>query len=240
MRGRRNAPDSVSFQRAARASGQPGLDVDQIVKAAVTIADDEGLQAVTMRRVARELGRSAVMSLYRHVLNRDDVVELMIDAVIGEALAELGPADTMRSFLREEALTRRRVLLRHPWAVEASAGRAALGPNSLAYVERMLSAVEEFGVEADLAQSMVNAVDAYTTGFVSDQVARARAVERSGMAPEDILATIGPYMREAVESGKYPALARFMADHRHPTPDESFEFGLDRLLDGFEAYLGRT
>jgi hypothetical protein len=112
-----------------------------------------------------------------------------------------------------------------------------LGPNSLAYFERMLGALDCLGVEPNMAQAITGTVNSYTIGFVSDEVARARALEAQGQSPDEVRAAFGPYVQDVLKTGDCPALARFIAEHHHPTADEAFEFGLDRLLDGIEGYL---
>ena len=88
-----------------------------------------------------------------------------------------------------------------------------------------------------MAQALTGTVNSYTVGFVSDEVARTRAGEAHGQSPDEMRAAFGPYVQDVLKTGDYPALARFIAEHHHPTSDEAFEFGLDRLLDGIEAYL---
>jgi AcrR family transcriptional regulator len=206
-----------------------------MVECAISIADAEGLAALSMRRVARELGRPAVMSLYRHVQSKDDLIDLMLDQVIGEAAVVSAADQDWHATLRDGAIARRAAMLRHPWAIEASAGRAPIGPNSLAQMEHTLEAIAGLSITLDLAVSIFDCVSAYTMGSVADDIARQGEWEQHTITVEQGR----HYMLDAMATGAYPTLARFVADHRHPSSDERFQFGLDRLLDGVATLLER-
>jgi len=216
-------------------TSRSSLDIGRMVESAISIADAEGLGALSMRRVAKELGRPAVMSLYRHVHSKDDLIDLMLDQVLGEAAVVSGAERDWRGTLRDGAIARRTTMLRHPWAIEASAGRALLGPHSLAQMERALEALDGAGITLDLAFSIFACVDAYTMGAVADDIARRGSWEQHSLKAE----RSRPDLSEAMASGAYPALARFVTGHRHPSSDERFHFGLDRLLDGVAMLLER-
>jgi AcrR family transcriptional regulator len=230
------AESTADFQEARGRRSRPTLDAERMVACAISIADAEGLGALSMRRVARELERHAVMSLYRHVQSKDDLIDLMLDQVLGEAAVMPAADQDWRATLRDGAMARRATMLRHPWAIEASAGRALLGPHSLEQMERTLEALDGVGITPDLAFSIFGCVDAYTAGSVADDIARQGAWEQHTLKA----ARSRPDLSEAMASGAYPALARFVAGHRHPTSDERFQFGLDRLLDGVATLLGDT
>lgn len=219
--------------KAQTDDSRPGLDIGRMVECAISIADAEGLGALSMRRVAKELGRPAVMSLYRHVESKDDLLDLMLDRVLGEAVVVTAADRDWRGTLRDGAVARRTTMLRHPWAIEASAGRALLGPSSLEQMERALEALDSAGITPDLAFLIFGCVDAYTMGAVADDIARQASWEQHTLKAE----RSRPDLSAAMASGAYPALARFVAGHRHPTSDERFQFGLERLLDGIATLL---
>jgi AcrR family transcriptional regulator len=235
-RGATGVPGSpVVFERAQTDGSRSGLDIDRMVECAISIADAEGLVALSMRRVARELGRPAVMSLYRHVQSKDDLIDLMLDRVVGEATVVSAADQDWRVTLRDSAIARRAVMLRHPWAIEVSAGRALLGPYSLGQMERTLEALDGLGITLDLAFSIFGCVDAYTMGSVADEIARQGSWDQHTLKVQ----RSRPDLSEAMASGAYPLLARFVAGHRHPSSDERFQFGLDRLLDGVATLVER-
>ena len=231
-----SAGPPAAFERAQTDGSRSGLDIGRMVECAISIADAEGLVALSMRRVARELGRPAVMSLYRHVRSKDDLIDLMLDQVLGEAAVVSAADQGWRVTLHDGAIARRATMLRHPWAIEASAGRALLGPHSLGQMERTLEALDGVGITPDLAFSIFGCVDAYTMGSVADDIARQGTWERHVAAAE----RSRPDISEAIATGAYPALARFVAGHRHPSSDERFQFGLERLLDGVATLLERA
>jgi AcrR family transcriptional regulator len=233
-----SAGSPTVFERAQADDSRSGLHIGRMVECAISIADAEGLVALSMRRVARELGRPAVMSLYRHVQSKDDLIDLMLDQVVGEAAAVSVADQGWRATLRDGAIAQRAAMLRHPWAIEASAGRPLIGPHSLSHIDRTLEALEALGIALNLAVSIFDCVDAYTRGSVADEVAREGAGERHTLTAEQLRRSVA-YMSEAMASGAYPTLARFVAGHKHASSDERFEFGLDRLLDGVATLLER-
>ncbi|MEV4257917.1 TetR/AcrR family transcriptional regulator, partial [Spirillospora sp. NPDC049652] len=121
--------DGLVWTKERREPRRRAPSVERFVKRAVAIADAEGLDAVSMRRVAKDLG-SGTASLYRYIANRDELLDLMIDAVQGED-APPGPTGDWRADLGAHARRMRAVLLRHPWLGAELTGRPALGPNSL-------------------------------------------------------------------------------------------------------------
>src|SRR5262245_567963 len=119
---------------------KPAFSRDDVAAAAVRIADAEGIEAVSMRRIATELG-AGTASLYRYVAKKDDVFELMIDAVVGE-VGEAEGAKGWRATLRALAYLWRQTSLRHPWFAILTSARSPLGPNSLGWLERTLAAFD--------------------------------------------------------------------------------------------------
>ncbi|WP_067708615.1 TetR/AcrR family transcriptional regulator [Nocardia yamanashiensis] len=204
--------------------------VDRIVRAACAVADTEGLPAVSMRRVATDLG-SGTASLYRYVANRDELLDLMIDAVQGEtALAE--PSGDWRADLAELANQLRATLLRHPWLGPELSGRPALGPNALRRHDRALAAVAPLTSDATLASQIVQTVMSYVFGAVNQELAEIQVQQRTGLTEDQWRASVGPYVRAVIESGEYPHLAKRVLEAEDPGSAEQFAFGLACVLDG--------
>lgn len=236
--GASSSPRALIWERIRHASrdSQAGLSWGQIVRAAVSIADAEGLDHVTMRRVASGLGSSA-MSLYRHVSNKDDLLDLMLDEVFGEIpLGEDVPGD-WRAALRRLACESRTVFKRHPWLSTLLNTRPTLGPNYLRWFEASLAAVAPLGVDPATAARMVGALYAYVGGTVSYELAEEENTRRTGLTEEDKRASVASYLDAVIRGGSHPHFARFVTEGIVLDPEQSFSFGLDCLLQGFAACL---
>ena len=207
--------------------------VDQYVAAALAVADAEGLAAVSMRRVAGDLG-SGTATLYRYIASRDELVDLMVDAAQGEdPLPE--PTRDWRADLAVVAHSLRTTLLRHPWLAGELAGRPALGPNSLRRSESALRAAVALTPDITLASQALAAVRAYVLGSVATQQAARSAEQRTGLTEEQWQRSMGPYISEVLAAGEHPMLARRVLEGEELDPDVEFAFGLDCVLDGLAA-----
>jgi AcrR family transcriptional regulator len=218
---------------------QPPLTRDQIAAAAITVADTLGADGISMRRVAAELG-CGTMSLYRHVRNKDELIDIMIDAVAGEGGAPPGaPCGDWRADLGELARRTRDMMLRHPWLAVLLPRRPVLGPNMLAALEFSLSAVGGLGLSTDEMVGMVRTVNAFVHGYTLNELA-----ERQWRRPPAELAEDGwqaavlPYVRHLTETGKYPYFTRMVIEAEDfPDPDADFRWQLERILDGLTAAI---
>jgi AcrR family transcriptional regulator len=190
-----------------------------------------------MRRVAGDLG-SGTATLYRYITNRDELVDLMVDAAQGEdPLPEA--ARGWRADLAAVAHALRATLLRHPWLTGELAGRPSLGPNSLRRSEAALRAAVSLTPDITLASQALGAVRAYVLGSVADQQAARRAEQRSGLTEEQWQRSLGPYITKVLAAGEHPMLARRVLEAEEPDPDVEFAFGLECVLDGLAARLER-
>jgi AcrR family transcriptional regulator len=230
------APSSVwTRPRPVPRRRAPG--VDQYVAAALAIADAEGLAAVSMRRVASDLG-SGTATLYRYITNRDELVDLMVDAAQGEdPLPE--PTPDWRAGLAAVAHGQRATLLRHPWLAGELSGRPSLGPNALRRTESALRAAAALTPDITLASQTLGVVNAYVLGSVATQQATRSAEQRTGLTEEQWQRSVGPYIGKVLAAGEHPMLARRVHEVEESDPDVEFAFGLDCVLDGLAARLGR-
>jgi AcrR family transcriptional regulator len=211
--------------------------VDQYVAAALTVADAEGLDAVSMRRVAGDLG-SGTATLYRYITNRDELIDLMIDAVYGEdPLPEA--AANWRAGLAAVAHALRGTLLRHPWLAGELTGRPSLGPNSLRRSEAALRAAVALTPDITRASQALATVRAYVLGSVASQQAALLAEQRTGLTKEQWQHSHGPYITEVLAAGEHPMLARRVQEAEEPDPDTDFTFGLNCILDGLATHFNR-
>lgn len=209
------------------------LSRDLIVRAAIRLADADGLNAVSLRKVAGVLDVGP-MRLYGYIDTKEELLDLMVDAVH----AEIRPAgDDWRAVLRSLAETTRQAVHRHEWLADLIGGRPQLGPHALARGEAVVSALD--GVDVDVVMPVVAAVDAYVIGAVRREIAELRAERATGMNQEQWQASFGPYLERTFASGRFPALATVVRDAAHLDADETFRTGLDFLLDGIAAHIAR-
>ena len=230
----------------ARRGPKPKLTVEQIARAAIEIADAEGLAGLSMRRVADQLGVTA-MSLYTYVPGKAELLDVMLDTVFGESdipaddptvTADQGWRVRLERLARDN-WTRYR---RHPWLLQVATSRPVLGPNVMAKYERELAAVAGLGlteVEMDL---LVGLLGDYVHGAVRVAIEMDQAVQRTGMTDQQWWESYAPLLKQVFDPARYPTAARVGdvtgAEYNAPAdPARSFEFGLQRVLDGIEVLI---
>ncbi|MFI7699177.1 TetR/AcrR family transcriptional regulator C-terminal domain-containing protein [Nonomuraea sp. NPDC049480] len=200
------------------------------MRAAIAVADAEGLDAVSMRRVAAEV-KSGTTSLYRYLENRDELLDLMADAVWGEGAP--GPlTGDWRADLAEVARDQRAMVLRHPWMARLMTSRPTMGPNSLRRFEHALTAAAALTPDITRASAVIGAIGSYVLGAVAKELAEQEAQRRTGLSEQEWRAAIGPYIRGVVESGAYPQFNRRVVEADDLSFSDQFEFGLACLLTG--------
>lgn len=203
------------------------------MRAAIRLADADGLEAVSLRKVATELG-AGPMRLYGYIASKEELLDLMVDAIH----AEIRPVgDDWREMLNSLAETTRRAAHEHEWLADLLGGRPQLGPHALARGEAVVSAMSGIGV--DDVMPVVSAVDAYVIGAVRREIAARRAERATGMDEERWQRSLGPYLERTFATGRFPALATVVRDAAHWDADHTFRIGLAFLLDGIEARLSR-
>ncbi|WP_049557513.1 TetR/AcrR family transcriptional regulator [Nonomuraea sp. SBT364] len=206
------------------------LSVERIVDVSVAIADAEGLDALSMRRVAAELS-TGTTSLYRYVDSRDDLLDLMADAVHDEHVPLTGD---WRADLEAYANHERELWLRHPWLAPLLATRPSLGPNWLRGLEHALTAAAPLTSDIADAGSAVGLIRDYVRGAVMRELAEKETQRRTGQTEDEWRADVAPYMRQVLESGAYPQVSRMTAS-ADLSPAEQFSHGLRRILTGIAA-----
>jgi len=200
----------------------------RVLDAAIDLADREGIAAVSMRRLAQELGVEA-MSLYTHVRSKDDLLDGMADAVVARVAPPVRPGAWLMT-LRATVLAARRELLRHPWSARVIETRAAPGPATIAYMDRIARILREGGFSADLAHHALHVLGSRVMGFSQDLF--------------DDKAEVDPGEAAAFAeqlAGRYPNIAAIALAASHEgglggcDDDIEFAFGLDLILEGLEA-----
>ncbi|WP_371614295.1 TetR/AcrR family transcriptional regulator C-terminal domain-containing protein [Streptomyces sp. NBC_00454] len=201
------------------------LNRDRVLRAAVTLADAIGIDALSMRRLAQELG-VVPMALYKHVANKEELLDGMADAIVGEIDPPAAGAD-WRLVVRGRILSARRVLLRHPWATRVIESRTGPTPAVLAYLDSMAGSFRDGGLSADLTHHVMHAMGSRLLGY-----------------SQELFDTSGPSgPPDPGMAARYPHIAELAATAAHDggsavgggCDDQfEFEFALDLLLDGFE------
>jgi len=232
--------DSVWLRPSRARSGQPSLSREQIVRAAVELLDAEGAAGLSMRRLGAKLDAGAT-SLYWHVANKDDLLELVVDEVMGEIYVPEAGDTGWRTGITILADATRTMLLRHPWMISLLGAKPTIGPNAMRNGERivaLLSAAGFEGFEISYVSSMINA---HAIGSTTIQSATRAVLKNSGRPAADLVAEIEPYLEQlGPDHPHYDEWRRansVAAVDPERVLDESFSFGLERLLDGLEQWL---
>jgi AcrR family transcriptional regulator len=214
------------------------LSREKIVRAAVAIADAGGLVSVSFRNVGAAL-EAGPMRLYGYVSTKEELLELMVDAVYEEMASARPIRGGWRQVLRTIARRTRRAAAKHRWFLDLVGGRPNQGPNALAHLEASLAALHGAAGFDDIDAVMlaVRTVNAYVIGALRGEAIELRAELESGMTKSQWQAATWPYIQRMIATGRFPMIARVVRDATHPSPDVAFERGLDCVLDGIAARL---
>lgn len=219
---------------------KPSLSVEQIVQAAIEIADSNGLEAVSMRRVAEQFGVTT-MSLYRYVPSKNDLLELMLDVIAapGPDLAQM--PEHWRDALHWWARQNLEAFRRHPWLVQFPFSHPPFGPNNIRWMEAALRAMEGSGLTPGDMVWVLILLSGYVRTEAAQELALVEGARVTGVEPEEWGRVYAEMLRKVVADGDHPALARVVEsgvfDAPAQGPDEDFEYGLTFLLDGIEAMI---
>ena len=223
-------------QRPPRRGSAP--DLPTIVEAAVDLADREGLEAVSLRRVAAALG-SGTASFYRVLDTRDELLERMVDAVLGRYIPP-DPSGDWRADLYAVARNRRAMLTAHPWLGLELAGRPAIGPHALAHHEQAMAAAAGYADDPSTASSAVETVLGFVLGSTARELAETQRLRRTGLTADQWRISVAPYLQQALDSGAYPHLGRMVREAEDLGPDQRFEQGLACVMAGLASWTPRT
>ncbi|HEX3750890.1 MAG TPA: TetR/AcrR family transcriptional regulator C-terminal domain-containing protein [Streptosporangiaceae bacterium] len=213
----------------------PG-DAERIVAAAIRVADAEGLAALSMRRVATELG-TAPMSLYRHVTGKDDLVLQMMNTVFARGRLP-DPPDGWRPQLELAARTLWAMFREHPWLASAlSLTRPQALPAALPYTEWVLTALDGRGLDLDTMFTTYLTLINYVRGIAVNLESEAEAEAVTGLNSEEWLDTQEPQLHTILSPGQFPMFERLISEEYDFSLDRIFEFGLQRLLDGLATLI---
>jgi AcrR family transcriptional regulator len=213
------------------------LSQDAIVCAAIDVADAGGPEALTMQAVAQALGAFTPMSLYRYVYSKEGLIDLMLDAVLGEAKPPQRSSNNWLTGVYRLELDMWEVMMRHPWFAQLVHTRPPLGPNALRRTEYLLGVFSSLGADIGTAMGYVSLVERLVIGLALQVGEEARADLQVDIAnPPSAYAALQPLRQLITErTTEYPLLARWAAAPTGPTPIEQLELGLRMLLDGIAA-----
>ncbi|SHF93752.1 TetR/AcrR family transcriptional regulator [Streptoalloteichus hindustanus] len=232
------------WTRQNREREQPALSRGQIVAEAVRLLDAEGVEALSMRRLGARLNAGAT-SLYRHVANRDELIELVVDEVYGEIeVPEAAGGEGWREAVATCAHSVRAMILRHPWtaSVLGQVGLSYLGPHVMRLNDRMLALFEAAGFPLAEADQALSSVFAYVIGMGISEAAWLAMVARSGQDEQEWQENLRPTAERAAQPYErlHEQFVSQQAQHPRQARDEKFHYGLERLLDGLSARLARV
>lgn len=226
-------------RKRSRRGPQRALSVERIVEAAIGIADEYGLETLSMRRVADRLGAGGAMSLYTYVPGKRELVNLMLDAVMREEARPGGEAEGWRAGLESYAREGWRLYHRHPWMLQAPLSRGLMGPNQSASLDSVLRAVSGLGLSEREMVGVVSVVAGYVQGAARMSVDTSRLEKDTGVTDEQWWSTYGELMSGYVaDAERYPTLAGLSPSAwAFGGAETEFEFGLELVLDGVEALI---
>jgi AcrR family transcriptional regulator len=218
---------------AARDEPRTPLNRERVLRAALALADESGVEALSMRRLAKTLGVEA-MSLYNHVGSKDDLLDGLVDLVFAEI--EPPPAGVdWRAAMRQRAVSTREALRRHPWAIGLMEARSGPGPANIRLHEAVLKCLREAGFSLAETVHAYSVQDAYIYGFALQEKALPEELD----TPEGGAAVAARQMSREVADA-YPYTFEMVAGHIATSGyqfTKEFEFGLDLILDGLERRL---
>lgn len=215
-------------QRSPGVKPRAGLNRERVLRAALALADEGGIEALTMRRLGERLQVEA-MSLYNHVAGKDDILDGIVDLVFSEIEVPSDRGD-WKTAMRRRAISARDVLVRHPWAPSLMQSRTKPGPATLRHHDLVIGSLRKAGFSIDMAAHAFSVMDGYIYGYALQLVnLPSRTSAESAELAESILRELPAH--------SYPHLAEMIIEHAmKPGYDyaEEFEFGLDLILDGLE------
>jgi AcrR family transcriptional regulator len=214
-----NRAAELQWEIEADELASPGLTRAAVVAAAIALADAEGIGAVSIRRVANELG-ARPMSLYSHIASKDDLVDLMVDRAIGEAVVPEPLPGDWRGALTLIAHATDRTFARHGWVLDAVGPRTRVSPNALRHAEQSVTALAGLGLDRQVVWTILEIVDDYVMGHGLRSSLRARKQ---------------PGGRREIDPVLYPNLAAAAPDGRTEPLADDFAVGLEIVLDGIAA-----
>jgi AcrR family transcriptional regulator len=228
--------DRTPATRGPKAAVTP----DDVVRAAVAIADADGLTAITMHAVAAKLGFTT-MALYRYFPNKETLLDAVIDAGTGQPPAFGTPRADWRTEVRDWSLAKRAMLCARPWLAELPFVAAPHGPNWLSWLEAITASLSRTSLKLSDIGAVLSIVDGFTRGASDTAISLARA-QAKGISPAEWAAGVGADLGRAIGDPRFPKFAAIITAPSDESPrslEESFTFGLEIVLDGIEHFIAQ-
>ena len=217
---------------------KPGVTPDDVVQAAIRLADEEGLSAVTMHAVAARLGFTT-MAIYRYFPSKEALYDAIVDAGMGLPPRLTEARRDWRAEVTRWAHAKRAMLCARPWLAELPFVAAPHGPNWLSWLEAVIDSLSRTELSSADIGEMLSIIDGYTRGASDTAISLARARAR-GTSDREWAAAVGADLGRAIGDPRFPRFAALLttpSDGKPRTMEESFDFGLQRVLDGIELYI---
>jgi AcrR family transcriptional regulator len=222
-----------------RKGPKPGLTLPRIVDAAISVAERDGLAAVSMSRVATELGAST-MSLYRYVSAKDELLMLMADAAYGAPPSFRGPEDDWRTGISNWAWWSLERMRRHLWVLRIPINGPPITPNQIAWLEAGLQCMRETGLTEAEKMSIILLISGYVRNDATISADIDAAARAAGKDLQEFMPAFARILRRVTDPERFPALTAVLATDLFDVdddPDDEFRFGLERILDGIEVLV---
>jgi AcrR family transcriptional regulator len=224
-------PHQLIWQRMAAPTKSRKLDYPSIARAAIQLADEGGLDELSMRNLAIRLG-VGTMSLYRYVADKNDLLDLIIDEAYGEISIPERITENWRVDVINVAIATRRTMLGHSWLAPLLARRPTIGPNYLRWFEFLLAATAAPRRTIQRQLRMVGTIWAFLSGFVGYELGEMEAYRQHQLTEEQKREIARPYLEDILASGRFPYFSQFVKNVSPTISDEDFLFGLGIVLDG--------
>jgi len=218
----------MTTKPARPADARAPLTRERVLRAAIGLADEAGIESLSMRKLGQELGVEA-MSLYNHVANKDDILNAIVDMVVSE-MEPPSPEADWKSALRQSATSAYEVLLRHPWAASLILSGSGVSQARLRYMDGLLGTLRKAGFSAEMTDHAYHALESHIMGFTLWVVGM-------NLGSEDDVAALATSFLRDFPRDEMPHLAEHIEQHMKPRSPENegeFAFGLDLILDGLE------
>jgi len=213
----------------SKAARRTPLSRDRVLRAAIALADESGIDSLTMRRLGQELGVEA-MSLYNHVANKDDLLDGIVDLVLGD-IDVPATGTEWRSAMRHRSISAHEVLLAHPWAALRIMSSFNIGLGMTRYLDATLGRLREGGFSIEGALDAWHTLDSHLYGFTLQQLNLPFEVGEAQQVSADVLGQL--------QANEFPHVVEVITEVMRSGRVEDFEFGLDLILDGLARKLAQ-
>lgn len=230
--------DSVWFRSARKPRAErPQLSQERIIDAAIELLDEQGLEGLSLRRLADRLG-SGVTSIYWYVNTKEDLLELAVDTILVDTPQIDDPSVDWREDIRRLAVGFREIILRHPWSASLFGQFLGIGPNALAYSESVLGVLGQTGLTGERLDGALSAIFYYVVGSAISDSVWLKTLQRAGIEGTDWDEFL-KVNAEIASSNQSPIVAAYIEQFGGEDVDRRFSVGLEAILNGIEQWVER-